>query len=171
MAGSDAVLVVEVLGSGLATVVSYVGAKVAAGQQAKDIIERRWAAIQQASCKESVDVPFHLARFVVKQDGKQGLEHLRRLDGIVHVDWDARREIGRNGGQLYLWGTNEDALHRAVAWITRQMRMGEALLLGKVEGLTPPLLSETSPLVEAQGLKEECAHDKGHARKLQTTCM
>jgi predicted RNA-binding protein YlqC (UPF0109 family) len=132
MRDATAVLVVMVSGSGLDAVVSYVSAKLAAGQQAKDVIERRWTAIQQASCEESVDVPFHLARFVLKKDGKQGLEYLRGCDGIVHVDWDSRGEIGRNSGQLRIWAKREDALHRAVAWTIRQMRMGEALLLGKV---------------------------------------
>jgi hypothetical protein len=133
---ADAMLVVEVSASELVAAASYINAKLNAGEQAKEVIEKRWTAIQQASCKQLVAVPSHLARFVLKKD-RTGLECLRGYAGVVHVDWDKREDNIRGCPQLCIWATNEDGLKQAVAWVNRQMRMGDALLLEKVDAVKP----------------------------------
>jgi hypothetical protein len=80
---------------------SYISTKLQAGEQAKEVIEKRWRAIQQATCKEIVSVP---SRFVVKKD-RAGLEWLRGYDGVVHVDWDEREDNVHNCPHLCIWST------------------------------------------------------------------
>jgi hypothetical protein len=133
-----AVLVLEVTVSGLEEVMGYVKQKLVAAERSEDLIRKRWAAIKNAPYCETVVVPSHLSSFVVKK-GK-GLDYLRSCDGIAHVDVDTVADKWETGGgpRLCIWATKEDALKDAVAWVKRQMKMGDALLSGKVTIWTPP---------------------------------
>jgi predicted RNA-binding protein YlqC (UPF0109 family) len=135
---AGAVLVLKVTVSGLEEVMGYVKQKLVAAERSEDLIRKRWAAIQNAPYCETVEIPLHLSGFVVKKGN--GLDYLRGCDGIAHVDVDTVADKWETGGgpRLCIWATKEDALKDALAWVKRQMKMGDALLSGKVTTWTLP---------------------------------
>jgi hypothetical protein len=145
-----AVLVLKVTVSGLEEVMGYVSSKLVAAERSEDLIRKRWAAIQNAPYCETVEIPLHLSGFVVKKGN--GLDYLRSCDGIAHVDVDTVADKWETAGgpRLCIWATKEDALKDALAWVNRQMKMGDALLSGKVTTWIPPSPSPPSVVIDEE---------------------